>query len=291
MSSGNPVVPFLTDLAGYTHFVASRQGLFVTGPGRSALFASGRWFGLTLRNGQLYGFNHCDKPYIPTCTGRVMRFTIGSDAPAEVLLDGLENGCHQMDFIGDRLIIADTYKQRLLIWSSENDLGVSTPIPPVPHNIGPPEYVHMNSITARGDRVWLMLHNGGQELSEIACLDLDLIEQSRVTLAGKGCHNIVVLEDGELLYCSSLDGRLRSNRGLTLDILPGLMTRGLSVGAETIAIGSALFGNRAVRQRLPGMVTLLDRSYHMLDRIIVPGAPTDIRRIDGHDLSLANYVG
>jgi hypothetical protein len=38
---------------------------------------------------------------------------------------------------------------------------------------------------------------------------------------------------------------------------------------------------------LPGFVTFLDRSYRRIARLRLPAAPTQIRRLDGADLSLS----
>ena len=54
-----------------------------------------------------------------------------------------------------------------------------------------------------------------------------------------------------------------------------------------IAVGSSLYGMRASRQMLPGFVTFLDRAYNRVSRLHLPAAPTQIRRLGGHDLSLS----
>ena len=61
----------------------------------------------------------------------------------------------------------------------------------------------------------------------------------------------------------------------------------LAVGPDEIAVGSSLYGKRLTRDLLPGFVTFLDRSYRRIARLHLPAAPTQIRRLDGLDLSLS----
>lgn len=277
------------DMSIYTHFVASRQGLYVAGQQGAALVARGAWFGLTVHEGALYAFCHTDAADSPSRSGRIVRFAIDRGLVSDILVTGLGNGCHQIDFIGDDLHIVDTYEQRIIIVDQHGRQTVATPIAPVSRDSRQPGYVHINSITARGGTIYLMLHNGGVGPSEILCLDESYGVKGRFQVSGRGCHNIVVLEDGDLLSCGSIEGALVSSRGVYHRLIPGLMTRGLSVGGDIIAVGCSVFGTRKLRGSLPGVVMFLDREYREISRVLVPGSPTDIRRIDGNDLSLANY--
>jgi hypothetical protein len=88
------------------------------------------------------------------------------------------------------------------------------------------------------------------------------------------------------LFCESHQGRLSCDDGSSYQI-DNLLTRGLAVGPEEIAVGSSLYGKRLTRDLLPGFVTFLDRSYRRVGRLHLPAAPTQIRRLDGLDLSLS----
>jgi hypothetical protein len=96
----------------------------------------------------------------------------------------------------------------------------------------------------------------------------------------------VPLEDGSLLYCDSIAGSLATHGGASTKI-DSMMTRGLAVGRTEIAVGSSLFAERIGRRSVPGFVTFLDRQYNQLARLELPAAPTQIRRLDGMDLSLS----
>jgi hypothetical protein len=51
-----------TDLRGYSHIVASRQGLFAVSETSLSLIVHGLFFGITLRGPSIYVFEACDLP-------------------------------------------------------------------------------------------------------------------------------------------------------------------------------------------------------------------------------------
>ena len=281
----------LHDLAGFTHFVTSRQGLFAVSETAVAPIADGAYFGLTVRPGALYIFQHCDDAYATTNRGRILRVTLDDRhlraLRIHILADGLDNGCHQIDFIAGRLYVVDTYNQCLRIFDPDFSLfDTRSPLPSVTRLAPDTTYAHMNSIIGRGEHIYVLLHKGGITPSEILCLSAGMTVANRIPLRGRGCHNIAVLEDGEILCCGSLDGTLITASGLEIPIVPRLMTRGLSVGERRIAAGSSLFGPRKTRAMLPGVISFLTRDYQIVAQVGLPASPTDIRRIDGCDLSL-----
>ncbi len=117
-------------------------------------------------------------------------------------------------------------------------------------------------------------------------VDRRFVAKRRFTLPGQECHDLVPLEDGGWLICDSAHGRLISADGPVVEI-DALYTRGLAVGVDEIAVGSSLFGARGHRELIPGFVTFLDRSYQRVARLHLPAAPTQIRRLDGHDRSVS----
>jgi hypothetical protein len=98
--------------------------------------------------------------------------------------------------------------------------------------------------------------------------------------------DIVRLENGRLLFCESHLGRLSCDDGSSYQI-DNPLTRGLAVGPDEIAVGSSLYGQRLARDLLPGFITFLDRAYRRIARLHLPAAPTQIRRLNGFDLSLS----
>lgn len=277
-------------MTGFSHVVATRNGLFLVNPQAYRKVAEGSFFGLTLRGSDLFCFEAGDNPWAPQKLGRIVRFALEDDmvsAPT-VLVEGLDNGCHQVDFIGAAAFVVDTYNQKILEFDRDWRLVAEhAPLPPARIDTGNPDYAHINSIFSAGASIYLMLHYNGLRPSEILEVDRAFRERRRIVLAGECCHDIVMLEDGALLVCDSAHGGLINDRGFVMNV-DAQLTRGLSVSSEEIVVGSSLFGEREHRLLIPGFVTFMDRDYRRTGRLHIAASPTQIRRIDGRDLSLSN---
>ena len=302
------------DLATCSHLIATRHGLFATDRKTARRIAHGLFYGLTVRDDLIFAFEAGDRPHNPSCHGRIVRFRRDGDriVAADIVATGLDNGCHQIDIIDDRLCVVDTYNQRILRYALEGG-G-----PEILYPIGgagecgrryddwAQGYVHMNSIVAQGDAILLLLHNGADKTdrpSEIVRLDRAWRPIDRIPLDGLGCHGLAVLDDGAVLTCGSFGGELISTDGLKIPVCD-MMTRGLSVdggevgenrgevGEESggIAVGGSAFADRASRDGEQGRVFFLDGRYRPLGSVAVPAPVMDIRRIDGRDRSLSSYI-
>ena len=286
------------DVRGYTHVLASRQGIFAVNREGSKRIAHGFFFGITMRGEDVYFFECGDQPRGPTKRGRIIRLTIrgGRVTESAILLRGLDNGCHQIDFIDGRLHMVDTYNQQIV--RLDKDMRTTDTLFPLPRLQGErwgeanPDYVHVNSLLQVGNSILLLLHNGAHHThrqSQIAVYDLDWKRVDTWELEGLGCHNLALLPDGRLLSCGSMAGELISVWGEHWQVSQHL-TRGLAVGADGVAVGSSLFGKRDERDGLAGEVTFLDTSFQVLSTISVPCAPTELRRLDGEDASLSLHL-
>jgi hypothetical protein len=183
--------------------------------------------------------------------------------------------------------VVDTNNQCILEFDAQWRRAKSHQILPTAARNSPGD-AHINSFLGLGDSIYLMLHNGARAIpSEIVEFDRGFRKRRRTTLSSPGCHDIVRLEDGRFLYCESFKGQLACDDGTKFKI-DELYTRGLSVGEDEIAVGSSLYGKRLARALLPGFVTFLDRSFRRIARHYVSAAPTQIRRLDGADLSLSS---
>jgi len=270
------------------YIVASRSGLFLVNEARWKRVSEGQYFGLTVRGEEIYCFEAAAAA--GKGLGRIVRYRLADETLIEPrpLVEGLDNGCHQVDFFDGAFFVLDTYNQAVLEFDENWRLAARHhPLPPATFKQWTQGYVHMNSLLGRGRTIFLMLHKGGTgERSEILVLDRAFRIERRISLDGYGCHDIVEKEDGRLLCCDSQSGRLIHHDGEPVQI-DELMTRGLAVGPDEIAVGSSLFDERPHRLLIPGFVTFLDRSFNRIGRLHLPAAPTQIRRLDGNDLSLS----
>ncbi|WP_010185622.1 hypothetical protein [Sphingomonas sp. PAMC 26605] len=283
------------DLSGCDRLVATRGGMFAIGPGKVRLVAHGLYFGLCVHDDTIFAFEAGDRPAAETYRGRIVRFRrVGARiVSAEVFATDLDNGCHQIDLIDGALCVVDTYNQRIVRLPLDGGArDTLQPLGSAARNDWAGGYVHVNALLASGPDILLLLHNGAGKTgraSEVLRLDRAWQVVSRETLAGSGCHDLALLEDGTLLSCGSSDGELVTSDRARLKVCD-LMTRGLSVDAHTIAVGGTAFAARDLRDEAAGRVFLLDRAGRHLETFELDGPPTEICRIDGLDRSLSPYL-
>ena len=286
------------NLAGYKHIVATRRGVFAVAQTGFLLIAHGFFFGITFRDGNIYLFEACDQPPGPTIQGRIIALTRRGEeiTEARVVASGLDNGCHQIDFIDDRLHVLDTYNQKIIRFTKDlTEREVLAPLPLCTNGRWSSEdleYRHVNSLLSIEDRIFLLLHNSSRKTgrsSELAVYSKEWQPMDLWTLKGKDCHSLAVLEDGSLLVCGSGDGDLISADGFRVHLAIA-MTRGLSVGRDSIVVGVSPFVAGEHRSESRGSLMFLDRSFNKLSTLKIPGAPTEVRRLDGEDSSLSSYV-
>lgn len=279
------------DFGGYTHIMASRQGIFAINEHGFKKLVCGRFFGVTVRNGNFYCFQLCDET--GTNSGRIVHLKTERNriVDTEVLVKGLHKGCHQIDFAGDVLFIVDCCNARILsLAPGAKECKAYYPLGSVP--AAEAEEIHMNSMCGHPDGTfWIMLHNYNSRHSEILVVDSSFTVLRRFQLSAGSAHNIVFTGDElEYLVADSFGGRILSGRGPVIEALP-MMPRGISLDHNTCVFGESVFATRVRRRYVPGRVHFADRrSWKVLSTLEVPAAPTDIRRIDGEDFSLTNYV-
>lgn len=266
------------DLAGFSHLVATRQGLFAIQPAGQALVAHGLFYGMTVTAEAIHLFEACDLPRVRSHRGRIIRITRHGDrlGKATILASGLDNACHQIDFVGTDLCVLDTEHQRAILIAPDGSHRLRDLAPS-----DSADYVHVNSLLAVGNRILTIFHNGArrpERSSELVIRDWNWRIVERRTLSGHWCHGLAMLENGTILSCGSRAGELIGANGLRL-ALGEMMTRGLSVGPERIVVGGSARVDRAKRVEAHGTATFLDRSYRTTSTIRLPGAPTEIRSL------------
>ena len=273
------------------YVVASREGLYVVNHARWRQVADGCFFGVTVLGAHVYCFSTVTRERAASepRSGQIVRYRCspsGIFSGPEILVRGLDHNCHQVDFFDGSFYVVDTRGQSLIEFDDNwRCASVHQILPPADE--GSSGYAHLNSFLGCDDAIYLMQHNFRRQLpSKIIEFDRRYRVRRTITLSLSACHDIVRLEDGRLLFCESHLGRLSCNDGSSHQI-DNLLTRGLAVGPDEIAVGSSLYGRRLARDLLPGFVTFLDRAYRRTARLHLPAAPTQIRRLDGLDLSLS----
>ena len=153
----------MNDLEGYSHVLSSREGLYAISLDGVAKIADGQFFGVTVYDEAIYCFEALGPiPSFSPHRGRIVRLSINNKRilSAEVVVKGLPNGCHQIDFIGRNLVVCDTYNSRL--FSLESDFHTYTSFLPwgdVGFEDFAAGYPHVNSVVGFDGATYLMLHN------------------------------------------------------------------------------------------------------------------------------------
>jgi hypothetical protein len=282
------------DLSGYSHVVASRLGLFVANAVSWKRIANGSFFGITVNNNDIYCFQSCGRLRATENRGRIVKFSVQHERieTVDVLLRGLDDGCHQIDFIGEDLFIVDCYNGEILEAQRATRItSTLRPLGKLARQDAMSRY-HINSLTGHPDgTIWLLLHNNHHDASEIAVMSRTGALLRRVTLNACAAHNIVLTgDDLEYLICDSARGKVVSGSGIV--VADGMMmTRGLALDDAICVIGESAIAPRERRRYASGKIHFFERrNWKLISTLALPGAPTDIRRIDGNDLSITNYL-
>ncbi len=271
------------------YLVATKRGLYLLDGGRLFHLLPGQYYGITLHQGKIYLFER-----IGNFTGRVIRFNMDSrNRPAgrgEKLIRGLSPGCHQIDFIGDLLYIADTYNNRILEYDLSNmDYNEYYPVGRLERGRKSENYAHINSIYEHGDYIYIVCHNETTKTgrnSEILVLDGDFRVVERIGTDSSNAHNIIIHQDRKFL-CDSMHNSLRVDGE---EVFVGdHFTRGLAMDHRLILMGGSEYAERKNRTRAKGYLYILDHQYNIYDSFVIPGMVQEIRRLDGPDYSFSNH--
>ena len=114
--TSDDVTFFNRDIRGYTHIVASREGLFLVNSESQRRVLRGSFFGMTIKDNSVYCFQSCGRIGETDNKGRILKLSINNNRieSADVFVKGLDDGCHQIDFIGEDLVVVDCFNGRLL---------------------------------------------------------------------------------------------------------------------------------------------------------------------------------
>jgi hypothetical protein len=286
----NRITCIRRNLGEHTHVVASREGLYAVNSTSYRLLVRGSFFGATVKDNAIYCFQSCGKEM--ENRGRIVKLTMANNriSRAEVVIKGLDDGCHQIDFLGEDLLVVDCYNGRILqITPGRSKHTAYYPLGKLSREVASTVY-HINSVAGHPDgTVWLLLHNSTRTPSEVVVVNRRFEVVRRFAVKAGAAHNIVFTNDSsEYLIADSSGARIISARGTEAEI--GMRPRGISLDRDTCVIGDSFFCARPFRRYVPGRVHFFDRaSWTCTGSLSLPAAPTEIRRIDGKDLSISNY--
>jgi hypothetical protein len=197
---------------------------------------------------------------------------------------------HQIEWVGDRILVADTGHNCLAVFDSQAKLLNRVYLNDIKEDDKDRGRLgnHFNSVHKAGNRVYVVAHNYERpsEVWELTWPDLEIIGNS-VTKAG-WAHNIWPGEMG-LVICDSRNGSLfevTTQETLWKSPDKHAFTRGLAVSQELIFVGGSQYQERRERFWKTGKVWIVDRkTLKNLDEIVLPGSGDvqELRIVDDMD--------
>jgi hypothetical protein len=239
----------------------------------------GAFNGIAIGPGHVLAFQANDHFLRGTRRGRIVRLELRGTriAGASVAITGLDNACHQLVAVGDRVLVCETAQDRLL----ELDAAFEVVASHHPAGRGHARLAspHINAVLARGDRRYVMCHHSSEwtgRASEILECDTRFTVLGRRVLRGGACHSLVEI-DGGIACCLSESGEVDREGETIARIDPGLFARGLAWDGRTLAVGGSELPHRSHPWRSGGALFLFDGERRR--RLPLPGAPRDVRAL------------
>lgn len=267
----------------FKYIVASKKGLFFLKDKKIFKLLTGEFYGVTFYKEDVYVFEKFNRK------GRILKFNKNLKNNLKVFITGLSKGCHQIDFIGDKLFITDTYNNRINEFDLNGTLVKSFyPLGKLKNGRLSKNYGHINSIFFKNNHFYLMCHNETiktERNSEILKCDKSFNVLNKIQTGAKNAHNILILNN-EMFYCDSYNFSLKKNHRAI--IKTEYFTRGLSITKENILFGCSEIAKREKRTKAKGAVYILDKNESVLEIIKIPAMVQEIRCIDVKDFSLSN---
>jgi hypothetical protein len=270
------------------YVVATTKGLYLIDNDSIYLLISGNGYGLTKNDTQLYYYQNFG------FKGRVITLELDSSGnilpKAKVLNVDLPKGCHQMDLINNRLLITDTYNNRIIDCDlSSNNQHEYYPLGKLTNGRNSENYGHINSLyhSKPDNGFYLFCHNETLKTgrkSSILFVDETFTPQHQITTEAVNGHNICQY-DGSLWYCDSENKTLV--RGKEVVHHTEHYSRGLSISDEFILIGGSEYKPRKERSKSLGSIDVIDRNFNPYHRFDFPGPVQEIRKLDGTDYGLS----
>lgn len=229
--------------------------------------------------------------------GSVSSFNISDEKGynVRVRIDDLSKAIHQIDFIGNELVVADTKENRVLTFREPYKGDRVRCFRDFASWLTPSSgYCHINSVFATSERIYVLAHNETFKTgkrSEIFVYDRRFKRLSEETILTdcSSAHNVYKDKERELI-CDSEKGTLLCNKKVVFECDEKCFTRGLAISSDYILVGSSgISPIRNEREYRTGYIYVLDNAFNKVGRIGIHKTQImDIRRVDAIDLGLSN---
>lgn len=264
----------------------------------SLIFSDGRFRHIGNARWSYGAVRHHDRWFVFEQTGqrgRLVEFDCFARNTPRIALWGLPARIHQIGTTSERLLLTDSYNNRILSWRTDGSSTsafwrrrVDQYFPAGPALRGRPSgnYAHFNSVTNCESTTFVIAHNDYErsgKLSELWVLDREMKVLDRRSLGFANCHNFFT-DGANELFLASHDGHVVLNGSPVCT--PGYYLRGLSVSDDFIVIGGSDRLDRIHRGHGVGRLVILTRHFEWVAEITLRSTQIhEIRRIDRADFT------
>jgi len=286
--------------------MTSRKGIYLD---FTKKLLDGKFFGLTHRGSTWYAFGtHANEITNPSFKGYILQFELDSDGNMinqKEIVNGLDNGVHQICIWRDHLYILETYIQQITVINLDDpnekriiypfERAISAWYHTKGHQGSYENYKHMNAITVQDDRFYIMCPHLKNKIehgkatqdkhpSHIFMFGPDWKIIDKFDTGRYFCHDLVII--GHEIYFSDATNTIcklnivtrEVNEIWTIDpVSPDLrkICRGLSMDERAnIRVGTHDFKDENF------VVDPISKT-----QIVVDDTPCCIKRIDGSDFN------
>ena len=287
------------------YLVSSRTGIYLD---FTRKIIDGAFFGVTHKDSIWYAFSTEEKDknvHNPTFKGYILQFEIenGEAVRQKRIIEGLDNGVHQICIWKDHLYILETYIQRITVLNLKNHSDTRH-IFPFKKAICPwyfekgykgdwHGYLHMNAITVQDDRFYIMcphLKNtieGGEitnskTISQIAVFGPDWKQIDVLDTGHYFCHDLVFV--GHEIFFGDATNTIYKINIVTKEVKPAWTVDPVSPELRRICRGLSMSHDKQV---FTGTHDFKNETYivNVLtgEKIVKDVIPSFITRLDGMD--------
>lgn len=279
------------DLLNISFLVGTRKhGLLYFNAGECFQVLRGaKVYGITKsHNNEWWIFSHAN-------VGKIQIFVIEDSSLClrATIMSGIPKGIHQIDFLGDDLLMADPHDNRIIVCREIRNTKIANKLVCIYPNgklkKDRSNYSHFNSVYADKNYIYLIAHNDtvkSKRKSEIFKMDYSYNTVGRTPIEGSCCHNIY-RDDKNQIICRSLDGKIENN-GKVVFSQTDCFTRGFSIADDYIIFGGSGIGSNENRLQA-GTIYITDHDFNIISKIHIDKTQLyEIRRTDVRDYSLIN---
>lgn len=272
--------------------VSTKNGLFYINNYRLFKIMNGEFYGITtisksqffiyqkgLNNGKIFLLEKVKNKFVYKKT----------------MLKNLSDGIHQIDFVNNKLFVANTYNNSVDIYQYDYNLNSLHKIDDIYPNgrlvkgRRSENYSHLNSIFLENEMLYILFHNETSKSNKPSDIFVYDLKKSKVVQTIKtdsgNAHNILIYENN-LFHLDSMGKQIKVNNLSYLKLDKFL--RGLSVSTNFITVGGSDYAKREDRNSAKGCIYFLSHRFKLLEVVTIDGMVQEIRKIDSVDFSLSS---